>query len=342
MPEESQPPKNKPAKRARAAQPPAPKPPEGGFLSTLTWVVLGAVLVGGVIAWKLLGTSYKHDVETICNAEKGSGLSVEHDASKVTQWVRDHLGTPEGNQLYSTMSDTKIAERSKKLQEAADQEHVSPCPIVASYQQIAAHGDQRSDVQHLCSDITFPKLPTMDDAARLTAMEQWIDTTAKSPRTKELGAALQKAATGADRAKVLSDAAMALDIFMCTTAKTLETPPISSPTGAPLVRLYADAQIIGGATDADLKKALADVNPAMVACYQDGLSRKTDLTGRLVVKAEIDSTGKVVRAKQAEGAAFPDAQTADCVVAKLKTMKLPVTGPLVSLLLPFELTRAAN
>jgi hypothetical protein len=342
MPEESQSAKNKPAKKARAAQPPAAKPPEGGFLSTRTWVVLGVVLVGGVVGWKLLGTSYKHDVETICNAEKGSGLSVEHEASKVTQWVRDHLGTPEGNQLYSTLTDTKISERSKKLQDAADQVGVSPCPIVASYQQIAAHGDQRSDVQHLCSDITFPKLPTMDDATRLAAMEHWIDTTAKSPRTKELGAALQTAATGADRAKVLSDAASALDIFTCTNAKVLEAPPISSPTGAPLVRLYADAQIIGGATDADLKKALADINPGMVACYQDGLSRKTDLTGKLVVKAEIDATGKVVRAKQAEGAAFPDPQTAGCVVDKLKTMKLPVTGPLVSLLLPLELTRAAN
>jgi len=168
------------------------------------------------------------------------------------------------------------------------------------------------------------------------------NTTARSPRTKELGAALQKAATAADRAKVLSDAASALDIFTCANAKMLETPPISSPTGAPLVHLYADAQIIGGATDSDLKKALADINPALVACYQDGLSRKTDLTGRLVVKAEIDSTGKVVTAKQAEGAAFPDPQTTGCVVAKLKTMKLPVTGPLVSVLLPFELIRAAN
>jgi hypothetical protein len=343
MPEESQPAKNKPAKKkAQPASPPAPKPPEQGFQATRTWAVLGVLLVGGVIAWKLLGTSYKHDVETICNAEKGSGLSVEHDASKVTLWVRDHLGTPEGNQLYSALTDTRVSERSKKLQDAADQAHVAPCPIIASYQQIAARGDQRSDVQHLCSDITFPKLANSDDATRLAMIEQWIDTSAKSPLTKDLGAALQKAPTGAERAKVLSDAATGFDVFTCTNAKTLETPPTSLPNGAPLVRLYSDAQIIGGATDADVKKALADLNPALLACYQEGLGRKSDLTGRLVVKVEVDATGKVVKSKQAEGTPFPDTQTVACVVAKLQTMKLPVTGPLVSLLLPFELTRGAN
>jgi hypothetical protein len=342
MPEESQPAKNKPAKKARPAQPPAPRAPEGGFLSTRTWVVLGVVLVGGVVGWKLLGTSYKHDVETICNAEKGSGLTVEHDASKVTLWVRDHLGTPEGNQLYSALGDTRVSERPKKLQDAADQAHVTPCPIIASYQQITARGDQRSDVQHLCSDITFPKLPTSDDATRLAMFEQWIDTSAKSPLTKDLGAALQKAATGPERAKVLSDAAASFDIFTCMNAKTIETPPTSSPTGAPLVRLSSTAQIIGGASDADLKKALDDINPALLACYQDALGRKSDLTGKLVMKVEIDSTGKVVRAKQAEGAPFPDKDAVTCMVAKIRTMKLPVTGPLVSLLLPFELTRAAN
>lgn len=342
MPEETQPAKNKPAKKVRPVAPPAPKPPEGGFLAWRTWAVLGGLLVGGIVAWKLIGTSYKHDVETICNAEKGSGLTVEHDMSKLTQWVRDHLGTPEGNELYSTLTDTKVSERPKRLQDAADKEHVSPCPIIASYQQVAARGDQRSDVQHLCSDLTFPKLATSDDATRLTMLEQWIDSSAKSPRTKDLGAALKNAATGPERAKVLTDAANGFDIFSCVNAKTLQTPPTTSPTGTPLVRLYSDAQIIGGANDADLKKALADLNPALLACYQDGLTRKADLTGHLVVKVELDSTGKVVTAKPAEGPQFADPPTASCIVGKLHALKLPVTGPLVSLLLPIELTRAAN
>jgi hypothetical protein len=330
----------KTAKRVRAATPPAPKKPDEGFQSFRTWAVLGAILVGGVIAWKLLGTSYKHDLETICNAEKGSGLGVDREASKVTQWVRDHLGTPEGNQFYSTLTDTRLSERAKKLQDGAAQAGVSPCPLVASYEQLAAQGDARADVQHLCSEIAFPKLLTSDEPGRVDMLQKWIDASAKSPRTKELGAALQKAAAGPERAKVLADAASKLDIFTCTNAKTLESPPPPIPTGAPTVRLYADPQIIGGAKDEDLKKGLAAITPDLDACYADGITRRPDLTGKLVVKMELDGTGKVMRATPAEDSALPDPLTASCIVNKLRTMKVQVSGPIVSFLLPLELVHA--
>jgi hypothetical protein len=338
MTEETLPAKKKTARKVRAATSPTPPAPDEGLLKPRNLALLGVVLVGGVIAWKLLGTSYAHDVETICNSEKGSGLSAEHDTSKVTQWIRDHLGTPEGNELYSTLSDTHLSERAKKLQGAADDQHVSPCPLVATYQAMAAHGDARSDVQHLCSDLTFPKLATSDDDARMAMLQKWIDSSAKSPDTKAIGAAMQQAAAGPDRAKVLSDAASKQDIFSCNNARILSAPPTSVPNGAPLVRLYAEAQIIGGAKDEDLKKALADMTPDLVACYKDGLGRKPDLVGKLVVKVELDGDGKVRRADPAEGAQLADAPTGTCILTKLKTLKIPVTGPLVSLLLPFELT----
>jgi hypothetical protein len=338
MTEETPPAKKKTARKVRAATSPNAATPDDGLLTPRNLALLGVVLVGGVIAWKLLGTSYTHDVETICNAEKGSGQSAEHDASKLTQWIRDHLGTPEGNELYSTLGDTHVAERAKKLQEAADAQHVSPCPLVATYQVMSAHGDARSDVQHLCSDLTFPKLATSDDDARMAMLHKWIDTSAKSPDTKALGAAMQQAAAGPDRAKVLSDAANKMDIFTCNNARALSTPPASVPNGAPLVRLYSELQIIGGAKDEDVKKALADMTPDLVACYQDGLGRKPDLVGKLVVKAEFDSTGKIRRADPAEGAQVADAQTGTCILTKLRTMKIPVSGPLVSVLFPIELT----
>jgi hypothetical protein len=330
----------KPAKKARVAPPP-PKPDEG-ILAWRTWAILGAVLVGGVVAWRLLGTSYKHDLETICNAEKGSGLALNHDASKVQTWVKDHLGTPEGNQFYATLNETKLSDRSKKLQDAASQAGVSPCPVTATYDQLSAQGDARSDVQHLCSQIGFPKLLATDEPGRVAMLQKWIDTNAKSPDTKTLGAALAQAATGQDRAKVLSDAAAKLDIYTCANARTLETPPPVAPTGAPTVKLFADAQIVGSAKDDDLKKALAVVTPDLVACYTDGLTRHPDLAGKLLVKMEFDATGKAMRATPADDQALQDPPTATCIVNKLRSMKLPVNGPLASVMLPLELTHEAN
>jgi hypothetical protein len=340
MSEQTPPANKKNAKRVRAATPPAPRAPDEGFLAWRTWAVLGAALVGGVIAWKLVGSSYKHDVETICNAEKGSGLAVDHDATKVTQWVKDHLGTPEGNQFYASIMDTRLTERAKKLQDAAGQAGVSPCPLVASYEQLNAQGDARADVQHLCSEIAFPRFLATDDPGRLDMLEKWIDASAKSPRTKEVGAALQKAPAGPERAKVLADAASKLDIYLCVNAKTLESPPPPVPSGAPIVRLYADPQINGGAKVEDLKTALAGITPDLDACYADGITRRPDLTGKLLVKMEIDATGKVARASPAEDSALADAPTASCIVNKLRTMKVQVSGPLVSFLLPLELVHA--
>jgi hypothetical protein len=328
----------KPKRKVQAA--PAPATPDEGLTSWRTWAIIGVVLFGGIITWKLVGTSYKHDIETICNAEKGSGLAVDHDASKVSQWVRDHLGTPEGNQLYSALSDARLSERSKKLQEVADQNGVSSCPILETYQKLAAAGDARSDVQHLCSEVSFPKLVTSDDAGRLDMLQKWIAASAKSPRTKDIGAALQQAATGADRAKVLTDAASKLDIYTCSNAKTLESPPAPAATGAPVVRLFADPQVIGGAKEEDVRTAVAVVAPDLAACYQDGITRVPDLAGKLLLKMELDPSGKVMRASPAEGAALKDAQTVTCIVNKVKTMKVAVSGPLTSIMLPFELTHA--
>jgi hypothetical protein len=340
MTEETLPAKKKAPKKTRTA--PAPPPVsgggEGGLTSPRTWAVLGAVLVGGIIFWRLVGSSYTKDVETICNAEKGSGSSVEHEQSKVTAWIRANLGTPEGNQLYSAIADAKLSERAKKVQDAADQAHVSPCPIVTSYQQMYAQGEARADVQRLCSDLTFPKLLAADDAGRLDMIEKWIDASAQSPKTKELGAALQQAATPADRAKLLSDTASKYDMFSCANAKTLETPTPPAPTGVAVVRLFADPQVTGGGPDADAKKAFAAVQPDLLACYTDGITRRPDLAGKIMMKMEFDNTGKVVLAKPAEGGNLADALTGKCIIDKLHKMKMSVAGPMATTLLPIELT----
>jgi hypothetical protein len=296
------------------------------------------VLVGGVIAWKLVGSTYKADVETICNAEAGSGFTYEKDTSKVTAYIRAHLATPEGNTFYSTLSDAKLADRAKKLQVAASDLHVGACPTVAAFEKLAASGDYRSDVVHLCSQLSYPHLAELDDGERLKAMEDWIASGARSPRTKELGAALVPG-TGADRAKVLRDTAQSIDVFTCENAKTLEGPVVAPRAkGPPAVRIYAEPQIMGDMNGADLAKSVLQVTPALEECYRTGLKAKPELAGKMAMKLKIDPAGKVISAHPADTATL-DMDTAKCMGLALEKMEAPKNpGPLVSVLLPFELT----
>lgn len=330
--------KKKSKKKGQLAAPPPP-PPDEGFLAWRTWAIAGVMMVGGVIAWKLVGTSYKHDVETICNAEQGSGFGIEHDITKVGAWVRDHLGTPQGNQLFATLNEAKVVDRPKKLQDAADGVHVAPCALVPTLQKLAAQADARSDMQHLCSEPNFPKFYASDDATRLTMLETWIDQNAKSPQTKDLGVALKAAPPGPERAKVLTDAANKLDVFSCANARSLEKPPPPVPNGDPVVRVGKDLQVVGGLREEDARKALEALEPTMLACYKDGITRRPDLAGTFMVKLELDEAGKIKKDEPGEGAEpLADQQTSLCLVHALRSIKLQVNGPLASMFVPLELT----
>jgi hypothetical protein len=336
-------PKKKKAKAQPAAA--APVPTAGGDAGLLTawrtWALAGLVLVGGVVAWKLLGSSYKGDVETICNGEKGSGFTVAKDMSKVTQYVRSHLATPEGNELFSTLSDAKLVDRAKRLETEASTLKIGSCPMVAAYQQVAAEGDYRADVQHLCSTVTFPKLSEQDDDARLARLEEWIDKSAKSPRTKELAEPLRQG-TPADRAKLLRDTGNKIDVFTCDVAKVVESPIAPHPKGLPQVRPFAEPQVNGALPVEALAKGLVDVTPAMNECYRKALDGKPDLQGKLAVKLKIDPTGKVTGAIPAD-ADIVDKEATMCILAALRTMKLPANpGPMVTALVPLELTLSGN
>ncbi|HEY8039762.1 MAG TPA: AgmX/PglI C-terminal domain-containing protein [Polyangiaceae bacterium] len=327
-------PKKEPNKETRKAQP----VDDGLLTGWRTWGVVGVVVLGGLVAWKLLGSSYKSDVETICNAEKGSGFTIDKDMSKVTQWVRGRLATPEGNELFSTLSDAKLADRAKRLQGEADSLKVGACPMVPAYQALAASGEYRADVQHLCSSILFPKLAELDDADRLARLQGWVDTEAKSPRTKELAGALRQA-PAAERAKLLRDAATKVDIFSCDTARVLDSPQAEPPPkGPPRVRVYAEPQIVGPVKPEDLAKAIADVTPAMNDCYEKGLAKAPDLEARVAIKMGITTEGKVAEAGPAD-ATIQDHEVVTCIVQALKGMKLPPNpGPLVSAFVPLEMT----
>jgi hypothetical protein len=340
MAEATLPAKKKAKKKVRGAAPPPPRPADDGFLAWRTWALAGALMVGGVIAWKLLGTSYRHDIETMCNAEKGSGVTLEHEYSKVTQWARERLGTPEGNELYSSLTDARVGDRPTKLQEAADKAGVSPCPIVASYQQLAATSEARVDMQHLCSETTFPKLTATDDDGRLTMFQTWVDQSARSPHSKEVMAALRQAPAGPARAKVLGEAAAKYEVFSCANVKTLEKPPPPMPTGAPVVRVTNDIQIVGGLREEDVRRAVDGINDKLLACYTEGIGRKPDLAGRALIKVTFDGTGKVSHDEPGEGSSLSDPQTSVCLAHALRELVLPPVGPMASVMVPLELTHA--
>jgi hypothetical protein len=319
-----------------------PRPPtDDAPLGWRTWALVGVVLVGGVIAWKLLGTSYSRDVQSICNAEQLSGHPADKEPSKMSSWLRDHLGTPEGNELFSSVADSKVGDRSKVLQDGADKAHVNPCPLVATYQRLAAEADYRVDVQHLCSTFTFPKLLAGDDATRLQMLEDWIDKNAISPRTKDLADPLRQASTGADRAKVLRDAATKMDVFSCENAKTLEAPTPTPLKGEPVVRLYVIPQVIGALQVNDVVKGVQDAQPALVDCYKKAIDRKPDLVGRFTAKLEIDASGKVVKDSPGEDNTVSDHDTVICLAHALRAAKFPSNpGPLTTALLPLELVHS--
>jgi hypothetical protein len=313
-------------------------PQEAGPLTRWsTWGVIGVVLFGAIVVWKLWGSSYAGDVRAICDAEKGSGFTIAKDAPKVTQWIRANLDTPEGNTFYSTLNDTRLAERGKRLQAEADSLKLPACPLVAAYERLDAEAEYRADLQHICSSLTFPKLAELDDDGRLAAVEDWIDKLAKSPRTKELGAALRSAPAAA-RPKVLRDTGTDLDVFSCETARILEGPQAAPTTsGVPVVRLRAPPEVTGSMNAEELTKVLVDLMPGMTACYQKGLTGKPSLSGQVAIKVHVDPDGKVTRAN-AESTMVEDRDTLTCMADVIRAAKLPKNpGPLVSILVPLDL-----
>ncbi len=156
-PEENEDEQKKP-KKAKAKWTPAPPQDAGPLTRWSTWSVIGVLALGGVVVWKLWGSNDKGDIHTLCNAEKGSGLTLAKDMPKVVQWLRENLETPEGNTFFSSLTDAKLTERGKKLQSESEAVGLPACPTVAAYERLGAQAEYRADLQHLCSSLTLPKL----------------------------------------------------------------------------------------------------------------------------------------------------------------------------------------
>jgi len=188
----------------------------------------GLALVAAVVAWRLSGATYRGDVAMLCAAESRSGLTLARDMPALNEWVRGQLATPQGNALFSHLADVPVADRAGRLREAAASLGIEACAMAKSYESLVADADYRADLQRLCSYVTFPGLADGDDAARLAAVEDWIERSAANPRTRDLAEPLRAADSAAERARVLRTASRAMDIFTCDLAKVLESPPASA------------------------------------------------------------------------------------------------------------------
>jgi hypothetical protein len=182
-------------------------------------------MIAGIVSWRLFGSTYRADVETICEAETRSGLGLSHDGAELSPWVRARLATPEGNALYSSLSDERAEDKARRLAGEALGARVVSCPMVRSFEKLAADAEYRRDLQRLCSKRTLPGLADLDDSARLQSIEQWIDVDARAAPTRDLRERLRQAEAPPDRAKVLREAARALDVLTCDVASVIESSP---------------------------------------------------------------------------------------------------------------------
>jgi hypothetical protein len=201
-------------------------------------IAIGSLLLGGVVTTKLVGSTYRSDIEAICNAERGSGHSLQTSMTEVTRWLRAHLSTREGNELQSYLGYMALADRAPRLRREATSLRIESCPTVDSLERLVRESEYRKDLQRLCSGVSFPGLVDLDDGGREARLDEWIRTQGRSARTAQLGEAL-RAASPAERARLLRVTASDAAIFSCEVARLLlapppDTPPVASePTASP-------------------------------------------------------------------------------------------------------------
>jgi hypothetical protein len=195
----------------------------------------GGALVAGVVLWRLVTASYRADVAALCDAERRSGFTMHDDLPALDEWMRGRMTTPAGNALLSGLGDVPFADRPGRLRAAAAAVGLRACPTAASYERLVAEGACRADMQRLCSYVTFPDLPRLDDVARLDAIERWLADDVSGPCARTMADPLRLAETPAVRAAALRAASSAVGILTCDVAKVLEMPPPADggPEGSP-------------------------------------------------------------------------------------------------------------
>jgi hypothetical protein len=195
------------------------------LLAPLAAAALGIALVGTVVSWKLLASTYAADVTTICNVEITSGLLLDREMAKVTEWVRGRLTTRQGQELFASLRDEPFGDRASDLRAEAHASAFGTCPLAQSYEELQRQAEYRTDLQHLCSRFTFPGLGELAPRERVQRLAEWIDTEATTARARVLASPLRSAKTAGDSRSLLAQAAAEANLLSCDVAGTLEAAP---------------------------------------------------------------------------------------------------------------------
>ena len=191
-------------------------------------VALGGAMLLAAVGGGRLAASTRADVTAMCHAEGRSGAPMRRSLAPVSEWMRDHLTNPEEQLFLSSLRDAPLAARADRLRRHARAAGVDPCPLADTYGELASEALYQSDMQALCSYVTFPAFEELDPEERVAAIEAWMREHAASPRTSALVGALQDAADPGERARVLREAAREIDVVTCDLAGLLGRPAIEA------------------------------------------------------------------------------------------------------------------
>jgi hypothetical protein len=107
---------------------------------------------------------------------------------------------------------------------------------------------------------------------------------------------------------------------------------------AAVAMMAGPAQAGGGSVDKDqIRKVVRGHISEIRYCYNEGLSRKPELAGKLTVDFEIAASGEVSKSS-VSGSTLNDAPVESCIAAAVKSWKFPQpTGGSVDVSYPFAL-----
>jgi hypothetical protein len=185
---------------------------------------LGSILGAAVVADRLLGATYAHDVATLCNAEADSGFAAGRNAARLTTWMQDHMQTAEGGRCLGSLRDLPLDERGGWLAQRSRAAGLSSCSMVAVYEELARRWRSKRELQRLCSAFSFPDLEKLEPLDRLQVIDEWFALNASTPEVRLFGSRLHQTETAADRAELLRDEAADFGILTCDVARILPLP----------------------------------------------------------------------------------------------------------------------
>jgi TonB family protein len=83
-----------------------------------------------------------------------------------------------------------------------------------------------------------------------------------------------------------------------------------------------------------IQRIVAQNRPAFRRCYEDGLTRNPNLSGKVVVTFVIGTDGNVTSASDG-GSTMPDPAVTQCILKRAKTMSFPAPeGGIVTVTIP--------